>query len=269
MIEDDKLGHQASRESGDEGSSVKSATRVLDLFEYLGHWDLEKTHTEIARELEIPKSSLTQLLKTLVRRGYLTYTADTKGYVLGPSIAQLAKRIHDGKDLISIVKPTLEWITGETQESCALNFIKGDRSEVVASVTSSRRLVYHMQLGDSAPLYATSGGMVLLASMPEEMLEEYFQRVVLEPILPNTISTIAQLRERLARTRERGYAQVVEEFTLGIAGVARPILGTSGFPLAAINIAMPVARFDAAVRDQCLAVLAKAVSRVRSQLRLG
>ncbi|MGV6875540.1 IclR family transcriptional regulator [Pseudochelatococcus sp. B33] len=267
-MKDETIAQDTDRVIAAEAGAVKSATRVLDLFEYLGRWDAEKTHTEIARELAIPKSSLTQLLKTLVRRGYLTYSAESKGYGLGPAIASLATRIHDGNDLISVAQPILSWITAETHESCALNFIKGDRSEVVACVTSPRRLLYHMQLGDSAPLYATSGGKALLAHLPEEMLREYLQRTVLQPITPNTIVTVEELERELAAARRDGYAQVVEEFTIGIAGVARPILSASGIPLAAINIAMPVARFNADVRSQCLAVLAKAVSDIRQQLRL-
>lgn len=247
-----------------ESGAVKSAMRVLDLFEYLGRWG-DKTHTEIARELDIPKSSLTQLLKTLVRRGYLIYRPASKGYELGPAIADLARRVGDSTDLVSVAAPVLSWITGETQESCALNFIKGDRSEVVAAVTSPRRLLYHMQSGDSAPLYATSGGKALLAHLPEEMRRDYLSRVVLEPITPNTITTIPALEAELADVRAKGYAQVVEEFTIGIAGVARPVLSASGFPLASLNIAMPIARFEDAARDRCLAVLEKAVADIRRQ----
>lgn len=250
-----------------EAGAVKSATRVLDLFEYLGRWDAERTHTEIAAELAIPKSSLTQLLKTLVKRGYLEYVPASKGYALGPAIAELARRTNDGRDLTQIAQPVLAWITAETKESCALNFVKGDQSEVVACVMSPRRLRYHMGLGDTAPLYATSGGKALLAFLPPEMLREYLDRVAFEQITPNTITSVPALERELEQVHERGVAFVVEEFTPGIAGVARPILSVSGYPLASINIAVPVARFDAALRDFCVATLGRAVETVTHRLR--
>ncbi|WP_309086172.1 IclR family transcriptional regulator [Chelativorans sp.] len=255
-----------ARPPATEDGAVKSATRVLDLFEFLGRWDAEKTHTAIAEELGIPKSSLTQLLKTLVSRDYLTYVPATKGYALGPAIVQLATRINEGNDLVSIAQGTLAWVTSETQESCALNYIKGDKSEVVACVMSPHRLLYHMRQGDTAPLYATSGGKALLAFLPNEMLEEYLARVTFEQVTPNTITNADDLRRDLEQVRSQGVAFVVEEFTPGIAGVARPILSKSGYPMASINVAVPVARFDAATRDLCIVTLRKAVDSIHQRL---
>ncbi|MEX0405883.1 IclR family transcriptional regulator [Aquibium sp. LZ166] len=269
MANEDNVLHLADRAPAAEQGSVKSATRVLDLFEFLGRWDAEKTHTEIAEELAIPKSSLTQLLKTLVRREYLTYVPLSKGYELGPAIAKLARRIKDGNDIVAVAESVLTWIASETQESCALNFIKGDKSEVVACVMSPRRLLYHMRLGDTAPLYATSGGKALLAHLPPEMLEDYLARVVFEKITPNTIDSVAALRSELAEVKRTGLAFVVEEFTPGIAGVARPILGASGYPLGSINIALPISRFDEAARTHCIAVLTRASATIDQRLRGG
>jgi DNA-binding IclR family transcriptional regulator len=249
-----------------EQGAVKSATRALDLLEFLGRWGAEETHAEIAEALGIPKSSLTQLLKTLVNRGYLTYVPARKGYELGAAVARLARHARGGSEIIPAAESVLDWITQQTQESCALNVMRGLSSQVVACVTSSRRLLYHMRLGDTAPLYATSGGKALLAFLPDEMLAEYLAQVVFEPITPATIRNEAALVRELEEVRKTGVAYVVEEFTPGIAGVARPLPDASGFPLASINIAIPMPRFDDAVRDRCVDVLGEAVETVSRRL---
>ncbi|BCH25649.1 IclR family transcriptional regulator [Mesorhizobium sp. L-8-3] len=249
-----------------EQGVVKSATRALDLLEYIGRWGAEKTHSEIAEELGIPKSSLTQLLKTLVNRGYLAYVPATKGYELGTAVARLARHAKGGSEVIPAAESVLEWVTLQTQESCALNVMRGMSSQVVACVTSPRRLLYHMRLGDTAPLYATSGGKALLAFLPDEMLKEYLARVTFEPITLATIRTVKALIDELEVVRQSGVAYVVEEFTPGIAGVARPLLDESGFPLASINIAIPMPRFNDAVRDHCVEVLGEAVATVSRRL---
>ncbi len=251
-----------------EFGAVKSATRVLDLFESLGRWDAEKTHVEIAIELGIPKSSLTQLLKTLVHRGYLSYVPESKGYELGPAIANLAKRVNDGTDLMSASRTVLPWVTSETQESCALNVLKGTLTEVKACVMGPNRLMYHMHLGDTAPLYATSGGKAILANLPVEMRKEYMAQVKFEQFTPNTITSVKRLEKDLAKARSTGYAFVTEEYTRGIIGVALPILNKLGFPIASVNIAIPTVRYNDGVRDLCLRTLAKAVDTFRSQMRL-
>jgi DNA-binding IclR family transcriptional regulator len=272
MNTDDVVNAVAKAEKKEAGgdalpSSVKSATRVLDLFECLGRWDAEKTHTEIAEELAIPKSSLTQLLKTLLKRGYLDYAPLSKGYRLGPSIAKLAKRENESGDIITAAGPILTWLANETQETCALNFLKGDKSEVVASVMGTHRLNITMREGDVAPLYATSGGKALLAHLPEPMLEEYLARVKFERITPHTITSVERLRKDLEQVKQHGFAYVYEEFTPGINGVAKAVLSPSGHALGALNVATPVPRFTDHQKALCEAALTRAVTTLRAKMQ--
>lgn len=253
---------------GFDHRTVKSAMRVLDLFDCLGRWDAEMTHAEIAQELMIPKSSLTLLLKTLVGRNYLSYVPATKGYTLGPAIGTLANRLRDGDELVSAAHTVLVWMTSETEESSALNFIKGDKFEVVATVLSPKRLVAHLRLGDSAPLYSTSPGKALLAFLPEEMLKEYLRRVKFEKFAVNTVEAVEDLEKQLAAIRRTGIAYVVDEYTPGMAGAARPILSASGFALAALNIAVPVARFDEKCRKRCAEILQRGVEMIRQRAHI-
>ncbi len=242
-----------------EAAAVKSATRVLDLFELLGRWDAERTHTEMAEELDIPKSSLTQLLKTLSNRGYLQYNSQTKSYSLGPAILALARKTSAAGDLVAVAGPILSWVSEVTRESSALNFLKGDNSEVVAAVVGQQRLLYSMRLGDSAPLYATSGGKALLAFLPRDMRNEYLQRVTLQPITPLTITSKERLLAELEEIRETRLAFVTGEFTPGTVGMARPLLSAAGYPLAAVNVVMPDARYSDEVKTKFSDILAKAI----------
>ena len=74
----------------DESSGVvKSADRVLDVIELLARWGREMSHTEIADTLEIPKSSLTKLLKNLTARGFVEFVPLTKGYRLGEALIKI------------------------------------------------------------------------------------------------------------------------------------------------------------------------------------
>jgi DNA-binding IclR family transcriptional regulator len=71
--------------------TVKSADRVLDLLELLCSAGRPLTHTEISSALSIPKSSMSQLLGNLRRRGYLTFQAGPNVYELGPAVAKLTE----------------------------------------------------------------------------------------------------------------------------------------------------------------------------------
>lgn len=247
-------------------AAVKSADRVLDLFEFLASGGRELSHTEIAEALEIPKSSLTQLLKNLVARGYIEFTANGRGYKLGEMLLKLSKSAGHTRDLVADAQSFLAELTKETGESSALNQLKGEQAEVVATVLGPHRLVTHMRLGDLAPLYATSGGKAILAHMPEAFQKEYLARVRFAAATPVTLKSARVLSRQLAAIRQTGFAYSREEWTPGIVGVGAAVLDRAGVPLGAINVAIPAARFDPAVQARSEQALARTLDRIRRHL---
>ena len=247
--------------------AVKSANRVLDLFELLARWGDAMSHSDIADALAIPKSSLTQLLKTLVHRGYIEFAPATKTDRLGPAFAGLSQKTNDTRSLVELVAPILAEITEATRETSALNQLKGGMVEVVATALGPQRLGAHMRLGDVAPLYATSGGKMILAQLPDTMQREYLARVTFEPITPKTIRSRKALRQQLVAARKEGVAYSFEEFTPGIVGISVPILAEAGVPLGSLNVAMPSVRYSPATRALAIAALRAAVARIERQLR--
>ena len=65
------------------------------------------SHAEIAEVLGIPKSSLSQLLRNLVGRGWLAYAAETKGYTLGGAIIGIARTAAQRHDAVGLSRPIL------------------------------------------------------------------------------------------------------------------------------------------------------------------
>src|ERR687890_1931152 len=218
------------------GSPVKSADRVFDLFELLAPREDGLTHQAIAEALDIPKSSLSQLLKTAIARGYIRYDADDKHYCLGDRLAAM-QRPSLLQDLVQQAGPLLEEVTTATRESSALNVLQGDTAKVVATVSSPQRLVSHMRLGDLAPLYATSGGKAILAHFTTSEFHAYASRVNFEAITGKTISTVEELARQIDTIKREGFAYSFEEYTPGIIGMGVAILSETGKPLASVNVA--------------------------------
>jgi hypothetical protein len=114
--------------------TVKSADRVLDRFELLAHAGREMAHNEIADVLQIPKSSLTQLLRNLIARGYVEMTPNGRGHRLGATLLSLSQSAGQVRDLAALADAFLTEIRRETRESSALNQRKRDQAEVVATI---------------------------------------------------------------------------------------------------------------------------------------
>ncbi len=247
-------------------SAVKSAARVLDLLELLAKHEGAASHATLADGLRIPKSSLTQLLKDLVARRYVEFVPEMRGYRIGPAVAALLQKGEGGLDILTIAQPLLRDITEQTGESSALNRLRDESAEVAATVSSPHRLVTHMRLGELAPLYATSGGKILLAHMSEAELEDYLATVRFDPVTPNTITTVEELRRQLAAAKQDGVAFSFEEYTPGIVGIAVPILRDDGRIVASFNVAMPTVRYSVRTRDLVIEVLRRAARKATRRI---
>lgn len=219
--------------------TVKSADRVLDVLELLVDTGRAMTHSEIALRTRIPKSSLTHLLRNLVRRRYLRCVADKRLFELGEAAFDLVCRGERIRMLVAICKPLLERLTNDTGESSALSLLRGDVVERVCSMNSTRAVLYAMHVGVRAPLYPLSTGKVFLAWMAPEQREAYLARMKFEPITPNTVTSAGALRRQLRAVRDEGVAYSTGEFTPGILGMAVPVMDGPGRVVAALGVALP------------------------------
>ena len=245
--------------------AVKSADRVLDLLEQLAARPAGVSHSELATALAIPKSSLSQLLRTLVGRGYVAFEPVGRAYLLGGRFEHLAQLSRRAPDIVSLAQPLLDDLTATTGESSALNVVEDDQLKVVATTASRHRLVSHMHLDDLAPLYATSGGKVVLAWMAPDELERYLKRAPLVAVTPDTIVEANVLRDELKMVRTQGFAKVSGEFTPGIVGLAVPVLA-GGSVLAALNVALPTVRYSDELHDRIVSSLTGSAARLSAAL---
>lgn len=234
----------ADAEAAASTALVKSADRVLDLLELMAGTGRPMSHSELARRTGIPKSSLTQLLRTLAQRGYAEQSAAAPHFQLGERAYALARRGAHSRDLVMLGRPWLERLMHATGESAGLSVLRDDLAERVASVETRRAVLYSMHVGVMAPLYANSAGKVLLAWMPADEREAYLRRVKLEARTEQTIRSVAVLRRQLQGVRDEGVAWSIGEFTAGITGIAVPVLDAHGRAMAAVGVALPSDRLD-------------------------
>jgi IclR family acetate operon transcriptional repressor len=220
---------------------VKSADRVFDLLEFVGDAAEPPTFSQLLAALAIPRSSLFHLLNNLLARGYLAQQGSSGGYRLGPAVRRLAERLA-GPSLATQVQPFLRKLSADLNETTGFYVRVGDMVETVASAAGTQSLAFTMRVGERAPLYAVSGGKILLAQLPAAELAAYLARVVFEPITPATLRSAALLGDEVAAARSDGFACSRDEFTPGITGIAIAV-GLGGRLFGALNLAVPSVRF--------------------------
>ena len=102
-------------------SPVKSADRVLDIFELLASEPDGLTVSEISSRLGIARSSTHGLVQTVARRGYLRRDhRDGRRVALGASVVQLGLSVTDRLELRTIARGPLERLVAATHDTVLL-----------------------------------------------------------------------------------------------------------------------------------------------------
>jgi len=102
-----------------------------------------------------------------------------------------------------------------------------------------QRFPMSASVGDRYPASVTAVGTALLSELtPTQIAELYWDTSNLVGFTKKSTSTLAELQEKLERTRERGYAVDEGEVHPTVLGLAIPIPGASGEPSFAIGVSI-------------------------------
>ena len=237
-------------------SQVKSATRTLDIIEYVVAHNRPLVAQEIAVALGIPVSSLSYLLGTLVDRGYLA--REGRRYSAGPGLERLQAR-PGGFSLAERAAPLVRTLRVQLNETTSFFVRQGWDVEAIVTETSEQALRYAVPIGTRLPMHALASGKALLATLSDEDLDRYFAETERERFTPATVTSEKALRREIAQVRKTGFAITDEEFSLGIRGVGRAVT-IGGEPVGALSVAVPKARFDEAVQRRVMDMLERTAS---------
>jgi DNA-binding IclR family transcriptional regulator len=247
-------------------NGVKSAERVVDIFEAIAAVPRGLGMSELSRRLAIPRSSIWNLVTTLVRRGYLEQNA-TGRVVLGARLFDVGVCARADVQLRAVARPVLAALVRRTGETAFIGILTPDFTVLHLDKVVSRQVIrYDAELGEKRPAHCTAIGKALLAALPPVQLKAYFQGRKLERFTPATITTPGALAQELERVREAGVAVALDERVPGASAVAAPIRAFSGRALAGVIVAGPTARIVAR-REALAAEVKDAADRISRALR--
>lgn len=224
-------------------NTIKKIGPVLDLFTpERPEWRM----TEIARVLEMPKSSAHTLVTTLAEIGLLT-TTNRGGYRLGWNILDLGERMRASLDFRRHALPAMHELSESVQETVLLAAL--DRRRVIYLERAEGRhpmvRLAGVRPGATAPAHCTSVGKVLLAYRDPAEVRALFARECPKAMTRRTITDVDQLLSELAKVRSRGFAYDIGEIVPDVCAVGAPVFDRFDSVVAAMSVAMPAYRFEA------------------------
>jgi IclR family transcriptional regulator, acetate operon repressor len=235
-------------------SSVQSVARAIALLRCFEDAGPELSLTDLARATGLNLSTAHRLAATLVEGGMLARDPGNERYHVGPTLVALA-RSATAPAQADRATAILESLTRRTSESASLGVGDGRNVVVLVCVESRHALRFDRPPGTLVPAHASAMGKALLAFGVEPPASAVKALAPLERFTPRTLTSQRALVADLEVTRDRGYALIDEEQTMGVRSLAVPVLGTDGFAVAAVGIQGPVSR----IGDDRIAGVAAAV----------
>lgn len=221
---------------------LDKALRVLMLFTpERPEWGV----TELAREVDMSKSTVHRILRVFERHGFLARNPESRRFRLGLAGIQLGWRAQGALELRRIALPVMKDVSAESGETVLLQVVtsEGDRVVCIERVEQRRGLRLLLDVGSTAPLYAGCASKVLLAYLGDEAIEKVL-RSELRPLTHRTITDAAQIRSQLAEIRRTGIAVSFEETDEGVGGVSAPVRDASDRVIAGLTISGPITRVN-------------------------
>jgi DNA-binding IclR family transcriptional regulator len=182
--------------------------------------------SEASTELGVVRSTAHRLLAMLQYHGFIEQDPDTKLYYPGPVLMDVALAAFREVDIRGSLRPLLESVAEEFQETVHLVTIHGKEVQFLDCVESPRNLRTSSRVGVALPAHCTAAGKVLLADLSTEQVRDIYPEPKLEQRTPESLARREDLEQELVAIRKTGYAVQIGESESDVAGVAALVRST-------------------------------------------
>lgn len=219
---------------------VPAADQVLRILTFLAHRAGPVAASTIVQRLDLPRSTVYHLLRTLEGNGFVVHIADSRRWSLGTAAFELAGGYARQVPLARLGRPLVAGLTDRLGESGHLAVMSGRDVVYIVEERAPRRPALVTDVGVRLPAHLTASGRAMLAVLPRTQVRALYPDAAsfagltgLGPQRPG------ELRELLRLTRAEGYAREDGDVTEGMRSVGVAVLDAAGWPVAGMAVTWP------------------------------
>jgi IclR family KDG regulon transcriptional repressor len=227
------------------GRAVPAVARALDILELF--LDVpEASAPEITERLNLPRTTVHELVTTLAARSYLVpVPGQPTRYRLGMRVFLLGSSYAEQLDLAREAQEVAGEIAAACDETVHVALLEGTDVVYIAKVDSTHPVRMVSAVGRRLPAHCTGVGKMLLSGIAAEVLDAHYPKNRdLPAMTPRSISSPTKLRTHLADVRKAGIAYDNCESNDAVQCVAAPVYDRTGTMVAAMSISVPTIRWD-------------------------
>ena len=244
MVPQKKLSAQKKdrvKRAEDGGQYFSRAVgKALEALELLQLRQESMTLDEIARQVQLSKTSIFRLLRTLEASEYVV-TSGWGKYKLAPGVQAIVSTQWLAR-LLRTAAPRLHDLTRDLHETASMAALFDNRIEVIAVIESPHTVRMSNVVGHILPPNASSMGKAITAFQTEERREKLLRSNGIYRFTDHTIADRSELGREWERVLLGKFAVDREESVYDGVCFAVPIFGESGEVNAAISLSLPKSR---------------------------
>lgn len=196
--------------------SAPAVARTVAVLDFLAARPAEAfTLSELARRLDLNKSTTHAMLTTLADAGYVARHPVEKSYTLGPALVALgeAAAVAPRVDITQFAREEMRALADELGVQCIASTVKGANIVILAHTGTREPLGQHLAVGQRLPFVPPLGTVFVAWSSPAE-IDAWLRR--LGPSAKK--AELARYKQAVEAVRARGYS-------IGLEADARRELG--------------------------------------------
>ncbi|MFM7124681.1 MAG: IclR family transcriptional regulator C-terminal domain-containing protein [Actinomycetes bacterium] len=252
--------------NGSKKDFVEALARGLEVIRSFDRLHLKQTISQISERTLLARPTVLRLLITLEELGYVR-ELDNR-YSLTPKVVDLGMAYISSLGLYGSAKPHMELLSKQVDQTVSLAELDGSDIVYTGRIEVPKIVSVGVTVGARLPSASTALGRVLLADLSPAELEKVLTIPTMSMFYPRTNFTVDELRPRLDRVRDQGWAESDEDLQYGVHAIAAPIRGELGTVIAAVGIGVHTSEVSKEViRDKYLPLLLEATKGIENDWR--
>jgi DNA-binding IclR family transcriptional regulator len=225
---------------GQNGGVAEAVLRGLGAMEAVGAG--ARTITDVARTLDVDKSTASRLVASLVREGWLHRADD--GLDLGPRAAVLGVGGPE-QQFVEHARGVAHAVAGVTGRHVTVIQHAGARDFLVAEVPGQEALFVAPNVLEDFPLWATAAGKCIAAQLDDAELDVLLPPEPFPALTPRTITTRVAFDDAVASVRAGAPGIERGEYDATCGCLALPWPGPEHLPVGVIGCVSRLDTLDA------------------------
>ena len=202
--------------------------------------------SDVALRAGVPASTAHRILNTLEAHKFVTHDEERGFWFIGVHAFQIGNAFLRNRRLVDIGRTTMRSLMHRTGESVNLAIEDDGELVFISQIESHAPIRSFHRAGSRTAMHASGAGKALLSTLSTQDVRDRLQRTGLDSFTDHTLVHPDALLHELDKIREQGWAVDNEERHIGMRCVAAPIFDEHAEAIAAISIAGPTSRMDAA-----------------------